>query len=119
MLFAGLKAAERRIAIESQKPYYVISRRDDLLNRIENPKLKNAVNEMYRPKAKIGDGGLADAVRHELRTGELIGGRSHILKAQERISNLQNIISRQNLSPNDLTIAQDLLDDLISAVGGE
>lgn len=36
--------------------------RDQLLNKVENPKLKNAINEIYRPGADVGDGGLTDEV---------------------------------------------------------
>ncbi|MBC1345244.1 hypothetical protein HB799_14460, partial [Listeria welshimeri] len=43
--------------------------RDELLNKVENEKLKNVINEIYRKGASVGDGGLADAVRHELATG--------------------------------------------------
>ena len=93
--------------------------RDQLLNKVENPKLKNAVNEIYRPGATTGDGGLADAVRHELSTGELVGGKSHITKATERVTNLENIINKQNLSSSDLEIAKNLLDDLKKALGGK
>ncbi|MBC2345646.1 hypothetical protein HBP72_04755 [Listeria welshimeri] len=46
-----------------------ISVRDELLNKVENEKLKNVINEIYRKGASVGDGGLADAVRHELATG--------------------------------------------------
>ena len=49
-----------------------------LLNKVSNPKLKNTIKEMYRPGAKVGDGGLADAIRHEVKTGNLVGGKSHI-----------------------------------------
>ena len=40
-----------------------------LLNKVSNPKLKNTIKEMYRPGAKVGDGGLADAIRYEIKTG--------------------------------------------------
>jgi hypothetical protein len=95
------------------------SYRDELLARVENPKLRNTVNELYRPGATVGDGGLADAVRQELKTGELVGGKSHIPKAQERVTNLENIIKSQNLNPSDLKIAKDLLSDLQNALGGK
>lgn len=36
-----------------------------------------------------GDSGLADAVRHELSTGELVGGKSRILKATEELQSLR------------------------------
>ncbi len=96
-----------------------VAKRDELLNAVQNDKLKNAVNEIYRPGATTGDGGLADAVRHELSTGELVGGKSHILKATERVTNLENIINKQNLSQSDLNIAKSLLDDLRNALGGK
>ena len=92
--------------------------RDQLLNRVQNGKLKNAINEIYRPGAKIGDGGLADAVRHELSTGKLVGEKSHVIKAQERATNLENIIRKQNLSQGDLNIANKLLNDLRKALRG-
>jgi len=92
--------------------------REQLLNTTQNQKLRNAINEIYRPGATMGDGGLADAVRHELKTGEFVGGVSHIQKANERISNLTNIINTQNLNSTDLGIAQRLLEDLKRAVGG-
>lgn len=61
---------------------------------------------------------MADAIRYELKTGELVGGKSHIQKAMERVTNLENIISKQNLSPSDLEIANNLLNDLKNALGG-
>ena len=64
-------------------------KRDELLNSVQNDKLRNAVNQIYRPNASVGDGGLGDAVRHEISTGELVGGKSHIMKAKERIKILK------------------------------
>ncbi len=92
--------------------------REELLNKIKNQKLKNVVNEIYRPNAKVGDGGLAAAIREELSTGELVGGKSHIQKGIERLKNLENIINKQGLDSSDLKIAQELYDDLKSALGG-
>jgi len=93
-----------------------LSTRDTLLNAVSNQKLKNAIDQMYRPGATIGDGGLADAIRHELSTGQLVGGKSHIQKGIERVRNLENIIKKENLNPNDLATAQKLLDDLKDAL---
>ena len=93
------------------------SKREMLMNTVQNNRLMNAVNEIYRQGATFGDGGLASAVRHELATGQLVGGRSHLLKASERISNLENIIRTQTLSQNDLDIARQLLNDLNNALG--
>ena len=90
--------------------------REQLLGSVSNDKLKNCINEMYRPGATTGNGGLADAIRHELTTGELVGGKSHITKGLERVRNLENIIAKQNLNSADLKIATDLLNDLKSAL---
>ncbi|MCL2853730.1 MAG: hypothetical protein FWE20_12015 [Defluviitaleaceae bacterium] len=94
------------------------SRKDELMYNVENRNLKNTIRELYRGDARIGDGGTASAVRHELATGELVGGKSHLSKARQRITNLERIIQNENLSKGDLEIAQQLLDDLINAVGG-
>ena len=47
--------------------------REALLESATNQKLKNAIDQIYRPGATTGDGGLADAIRHQLATGELVG----------------------------------------------
>ena len=73
-------------------------KREELLRNTENEKLKNTIKEMYRENANVGDGGLADAIRHELNTGELVGGKSHIIKGEERVRNLENILKNQNKS---------------------
>ena len=90
--------------------------RDILLESVSNQKLKNCINEMYRKGATVGDGGLADAIRYEITTGELVGGKSHIQKGLERVKNLENIIKNQNLNNDDLKIATKLLNDLKSAL---
>ncbi|MBR5271035.1 MAG: hypothetical protein IKV64_02500 [Clostridia bacterium] len=93
------------------------SKREYLLNRASNQKLKNTINEMYRPNAKKGDGGLADAIRYETKTKELVGGKSHIQKGKERLKNLENILKKQQLNSSDKNIIKDLIDDLKDALG--
>jgi len=92
--------------------------RDTLLESVTNPKLKNAINEIYRPGATVGDGGLADAIKHELSTGELVGGKSHIQKGLERVKNLENILKKETLNPADRSTAEKLLNDLNNALKG-
>ena len=96
-----------------------LSKRKKLLSKVQNPKLRNAINEIYRDGATIGDGGLADAIRHELKTGELVGGKSHIQKGKERIKNLENILIKQDLSNTDKEIAEELIKDISLALGGK
>lgn len=93
--------------------------RDKLLNSVKNDKLKNTVNEIYRPNAIVGDGGLADAIRHELKTGDLTKGKSHIQKGKERIKNLENILKNQKLNETDRKTAERLLEDLKDALEGK
>ena len=95
-----------------------LSTRSKLLNKVQNPKLRNAINEIYRDGASIGDGGLADAIRHEIKTGEFVGGKSHIQKGKERIKNLENILYKQDLSNIDKEIAEELIKDISRALGG-
>lgn len=79
--------------------------RDSLLDSTSNQKLINAIDQIYRPGATTGDGGLADAIRHQLSTGELVGGKDHLIKAIERIKNLENIINKEALNSRDLQLA--------------
>jgi hypothetical protein len=81
----------------------------------ENPRLQRVIQELFREGAAIS-GGTAGAVRHEVRTGTLVGGKSHIRKAIERRRQLQHILSRERLSPQDRSTAQQLLDDLSAAL---
>ena len=90
-----------------------------LLISVTNPKLKNAIGEMYRPNAQKGDGGLADAIRHELKTKELVGGKSHIQKGRERLKNLENILKKQPLNKTDINIIKKLMEDLKEALEGK
>jgi hypothetical protein len=96
-----------------------LSTRSKLLSKVQNPKLRNAINEIYRDGANIGDGGLADAIRHELKTGEFVGGKSHIQKGKERIKNLENILYKQDLSNTEKEIAEGLIIDISLALGGK
>ena len=96
-----------------------LSTRSKLLSKVQNPKLRNAINEIYRDGATIGDGGLADAIRHELKTGELVGGKSHIQKGKERIKNLENILNKQDLSNTEKEIAEELIENISLALGGK
>ena len=95
-----------------------LSKREQLLKLVTNPKLRNTVNDLYRPGAVIGDGGTADSIRHYLKTGELVGGSTHIQKGEERVRNLKNILETQDLNTTDRKIAYELMQDLIAALEG-
>ena len=104
---------------EAAEPTVKITKRKILLEKATNQKLKNAISEMYRENAKIGDGGLSDAIRYELQTGKLVSGKSHIQKGKERLKNLQNIFEKQDLNLKDREITKTLIEDLKKALEGK
>ncbi len=106
-------------AIDTAKVASRSSKGTNLLSKVNNIKLKNTIKEMYRPGAKMGDGGLADAIRYEIKTGNLVGGKSHIQKGNERLRNLERIVNREVLSKQERKIAEELIVDLQSALGGK
>jgi RHS repeat-associated protein len=87
--------------------------RDTLLNAAKNPRLRDAINNLYRPGAKIGSGSSMDAVRAE---------GSHVQKVIDRRTQLQSIRNHEALGPTDRQILRDLLidiqDALSSVIGG-
>jgi hypothetical protein len=85
---------------------------------VSNERLRKAVDELYRPGAKIGSGSTADAIRYELKSGRKIGGRSHIIKGRERLRQLERILTQENLSADDSATARTLAEDLRRALGG-
>jgi len=104
------KAAEKAA---NAAPQISASTRDILIQTVQNPKLYNAVEQLYRPGAIIGDGGTADMLLHEFATGQPL---THLQKATEWITALERIISTQTLSASDLSIAQAMLLTLQNAV---
>ncbi len=92
---------------------------NELLSKVTNVKLTNTIKELYRPGAKVGDGGLGDAIREEIATGQLVGGKSHIRKGKERLKNLENILSDEALTKEEKKITEDLIEELRNALGGK
>ncbi len=90
----------------------------ELYNKAANEKLKNHIKELYRPGATIGDGGTADALREELQTGKNIAGKSHLIKAKERLKALEKLNNNSDLSTEDKKIIKELIDDLKDALKG-
>ena len=93
--------------------------RDNLLNAVENPKLRNIVNDLYRPGAKVGSGSSMDAFRLEQLTGGTVGGKTHATKLLNYRTALQRVWSnRANLSAGDRQITKQLLGDIQNALSG-
>jgi RHS repeat-associated protein len=83
-----------------------------------NPRLQRAIDALFQSTDKM-PGGTAGAIRHELSTGELVGGSSHLMKGEERIRSLQRIMREEKLNPKDRGTAQRLMHDLQSAMKGK
>ena len=86
---------------------------------LSNQKLKNLVGELYREGAIIGDGSAMAAASKQVQTGELVGGKDHVTKINERINNLNNIMKTQNLNASDTKYAHELLSKMKKSLKGE
>jgi RHS repeat-associated protein len=84
-------------------------KRNELLSKVTNNDLRNAIDQLYRRGAKIGDGGTADLIR-------ATGDPNHVYKAAGFIKNLERIIRTQTLSDIEREIAVNLHQDLINAI---
>lgn len=98
------------------KHWIGVNRRDSLLKRTRNDKLKNAISEMYRRGSFIGDGGTASVLKFEKRTGTLLSPKGHYQKATEMKRRLEKIISKESLSRKDRKMARTLSKQLQRAI---
>ena len=81
--------------------------------------MKNIVNDLYRPGAKVGNGSSMDAYRLEQLTGTKVGGKSHAIKLSNYRTALLKIWSNKaNLSFSDKQIVKQLLGDIQNALSG-
>ena len=85
---------------------------------VENPRLQRAIDQLFRESDTI-PGGTAGAIREELRTGSKIGGKSHRIKGQERVRQVQKILMEEDLSTADRSTAVVILQDLQDALRGK
>jgi len=92
------------------------NQRGRLLSSATNPRVKDAIDQLYRPGASVGDGGLADAIRHERETGGHVGGKSHLLKGKERLKSLRRILKEERLNQQDQKIVEKLIKDIRDAM---
>lgn len=93
--------------------------RNNLLNAVENPKLRNIVKDLYHSGAKVGSGSCMDAFRLEQLTGGIVGGKSHSTKLLNYRTALRRLWNdRTNLSTGDSQITKQLLGDIQDALSG-
>jgi hypothetical protein len=98
------------------------SEREQLLSEVNNPELKDLLNELYRPGATIGDGGTAAALEQEVRDNDELlrpGGAisfQHYEKAVSYVKSLGKLVKAQILGPQDEDIALGQINQLSRAV---
>ncbi len=93
-------------------PEFTGSTREKLLSAVQNGDLRNAVNELYRPGAKVGDGGTASILTKEFYEAS----STHLQKAQDQLRGLNKLAKSGKLGLNDLDILDALRDDLENAI---
>ncbi|HYD54768.1 MAG TPA: RHS repeat-associated core domain-containing protein [Gemmatimonadaceae bacterium] len=81
----------------------------------QDPRLQNTLNALFRAGDRIS-GGTAGAIRREAVSGQLVGGKPHLQKGIERASNLERLLRRNDMSHQDVKIAQQALQDLRDAI---
>ncbi len=90
--------------------------------RVASGKLQNIINDLYRGTTnpnRIGNGTTMDAIRHEVATGQRVGGVFHSQKGTDYARGLENWLRANPNAPyRDRVVAQSILDDLRSAMGG-
>lgn len=100
------------------KKWIGVSRRERLLGKAKNEKLKNAINQMYRPGSFIGDGGTSSVLKFEKRTGLRVGrnGNSHLQKALEMERYMSNKVLKEKMSKSDRKMANGIYKKLKLAI---
>jgi RHS repeat-associated protein len=93
--------------------------RMNLLNAVKSPKLREWIEYLYRKGATIGNGSTADAIRHELATGQLLSPKGHFQKGQEAIRGMEKLLRTGRLDPKDAQIAREIVSDLKNALQGK
>jgi len=90
-----LSAAERKIISDS----------------IQDQKLRNIFNEFYQSSDAL-PGGTAGAIKHTVKTGELVHGSDHFIKGDGFVNGLNKLLQNFSLNQEDRAIAQKLFDQL-------
>lgn len=113
------KGSSEALAQETaSSPKLLDTARGNLLSDAQNPKLRNLVDKLYRRNAQIGSGSTADAIRYELKTGQLLSPSGHFIKGQEVRTALRRLIRSQALDEGDRQIARYLLRDIQNSLSG-
>jgi RHS repeat-associated protein len=115
------RAAERAAAAagKAAATQLLDTPRNTLLNSAKDSRLRDAIENLYKPNAKVGSGSSMDALRYEEETGELLSKSGHKQKLIERRTQLTDVLHDENVSQSDKNIAKDLLIDIQNALSGQ
>ncbi|WP_019912129.1 hypothetical protein [Paenibacillus sp. HW567] len=94
-------------------PEFTGSTREKLLSAVQSVDLRGFINELYRPGAKVGDGGTAAILTKEFLDSAF---PTHLQKAQDQLRGLNKLAKSGKLSLNDLDVLDALTDDLEKAI---
>jgi hypothetical protein len=83
---------------------------------VRNARLRGAIEELYRPGARVGDGGAADALLVEAGAGCRSIGCDQFVDAVDRRRQLLRIRTREPLSATEQGIVDELLGTLTKAI---
>jgi filamentous hemagglutinin len=92
--------------------------RINLLQNVTNPRLRNLINQMYRPGAQAGTGSTADAIRYEAQTGIMMSRTGHFQKGLEMRTALTRVLREESLSAAERQAVRSVLIDLQKALSG-
>ena len=95
-----------------------VNRRDRMLAKAKNPKVRNIVNQLYRTHSMVGDGSTASALKFEKATGLLLSPGGHQKKAKDMLICLTKTLKNDSLSNSDQKLARYLIRKLAKALGG-
>lgn len=98
-----------------------------MYRQADSPQLEKILTSYYgadKTGARVGNGGLADALRYENQTGVLLSDSGHAQKAVEMQTRLSNFIRKADNQPpgsypnsqRDVEYARELLRDLNNAI---
>lgn len=105
-----------QVLLAKYKHWIGVNKRNSLLKKAKNAKLRNAIDKLYRKGSFIGDGGTASVLKFEKRTGLNVSKAGHIEKARGMKKYLERIIANEPLNQKDRKTARTLLISLRKAI---
>ena len=98
------------------KHWIGVNQQARLLKKVKNIKLKKLIQDLYRRKSFIGDGGTASALKFEKRNRLLLSKSGHYIKSQEYKKSLERVMREQPLTEKERKIVRRLWKGLTRAI---